>query len=292
MKIAMTGATGLIGKSLSAFLEAEGHEIIRLQRPEDFDIQNRYIERHRLEGIDVMVHLAGLNLAAQKWTAEFKQELWDSRVTGTELVAQGLARLDKKPHSLIMASAVGYYGPGYGHVFTEDDGPGEGFLAQLCREWESAADLAEEAGIRVVKARLGVVLAREGGALEKMRTPFKLGLGGPIGSGKQAFPWIHLDDAVQALSLLLRNQEFEGPVNLVAPQHLSQKEFAKALGKAMRRPAFLPLPAFAARMVLGEMADEAILVGQTVEPASLKESGFQWKYKAVDEALREIFDPA
>lgn len=290
LRVAVTGASGLIGTQLCAFLSTGGHRVDRLVRRAArsgeiaWDPVAGTVDVAALEGVDAVVHLAGENIG-QRWTAKVKDAAMRSRVDGTRAIASALAKLEKKPRIFVSASAVGYYG-GTGDAEVDETSPaGTGFLAEVCQAWEGSADPAREAGIPVVHPRIGVVLAAGGGALQQMLTPFQLGAGGPIGGGKQWMPWISMDDAVGALHHLLY-AGLEGPVNLVAPNPVRQAEFARALGKALRRPAIAPLPAFAVRALFGEMGEEVLLGGQRVAPKRLLASGFRFLRPEVEAALR------
>lgn len=294
LKVAITGATGMIGSALSALLTTGGHEVIRLVRGEKsarqgeakWDATTGLLEPEKLEGIDAVVHLAGENVAGGRWTETRKKRILESRSIATRVLCESLARLKNPPRSLISGSAIGYYGNGDDSTLDETSASGNGFLAQVCREWEANTKPAELAGIRVVHARIGVVLSPRGGALAKMLTPFKLGVGGPIGSGKQIMSWITLDDVISAFHHLLMHEQITGPVNLVAPHAVTNREFGKALGRVLHRPAFAPLPAFVARLAFGQMADEMLLTGARVLPRRLLETQFVFRDPTLEEALR------
>jgi uncharacterized protein (TIGR01777 family) len=230
--------------------------------------------------------LAGENLADHRWTEAVKAEIRDSRIQGTRLLCQTLAGLVSKPSILVSASAIGYYGNRGAEVVNESSPPGSGFLATLCQEWEAATHSARDADIRVVNFRLGVILSRRGGALAKMLTPFKLGLGGVIGSGQQYLSWITLDDVVGAIQFALAEAAFSGPVNVVAPQTVTNREFTNTLGRVLGRPTIFPMPAIAARLAFGEMADEMLLSGVRLEPHALSSAGFQFEHPQLESALR------
>jgi uncharacterized protein (TIGR01777 family) len=290
LRIAITGASGLIGTQLGAFLRAGGHTVLPLVRRDAkpgeiaWDPARRTIDTRALEGVDVVVHLAGENVAGGRWTEKRKRDVMSSRVDGTHTIATAVAQLDKKP-LLISASAVGYYGDTGDTLVDESSPAGTGFLADVCRAWEAAADPARAAGVRVVHPRIGVVLSGAGGAVGEMKTPFLFGAGGPVGSGKQWFPWIAMDDTVGALHHLM-TAGLEGPVNLVAPAPVRQAEFAKVLGRVLGRPAVLPLPAFAVRAIFGEMGEGVLLAGQRVAPKRLLESRFRYLREDLEQALR------
>lgn len=287
-RVAVTGATGLIGTQLCAFLETGGHRVDRLVRKDPkpgeirWDPARRSIDVKALEGVDAVIHLAGENVG-DRWTPERKKNVLQSRIDGTHTIADAVAQLDKKP-LLLSASAVGYYGD-TGDTEADESAPnGKGFLAEVCKAWEESADPARKAGVRVVHPRIGVILSGAGGALGQMRTPFSMGVGGPMGSGKQWMPWMAMDDAVGALHFLL-DAGLEGPVNVVT-EPVRQADFARALGKALGRPAFLPVPGFAVRTLFGEMGQGVLLEGQRAVPRRLRDAGFKWLRTDLVEALR------
>jgi uncharacterized protein (TIGR01777 family) len=295
MKILIGGSHGLVGTALIKLLEAEGHEIFRLVRyapHSKTEIEwspDRYsIALARIEGFDAVVNLAGESIAEGRWTDEKKRRIRESRVKGTKLLGDALANLTDRPATFICASAIGYYGNRGDEILTEASAPGDGFLAEVCVGWEKATELATEKGIRVVNARFGVILDKNGGALKKMLPPFRMGLGGRIGSGKQWMSWIALTDVVRALNFALNNESLRGPVNFVAPNPVTNAEFTKTLGKVLSRPTLFPIPAFAARLAFGEMADALLLAGQRVEPERLKAAKYQFLYSELDSALRDV----
>ncbi len=292
MKILVAGSSGLIGTALCSRLEREGHEVVRLVRRAPAQGELRWdpevgeLEQEALEGIEATVHLGGRSIAAGRWTTTVKEQLRQSRVQTTQLLAARLAGLAAPPRVLVCASAVGIYGHRGDEELDEESDTGEGFLAELGRAWEEASAVASEAGIRVVQARLGIVLSRRGGALAKMLWPFRLGLGGKIGSGRQYVSWISLEDAVAALIYAVENDALRGPVNLNAPQPVTNAELTRTLGRVLRRPTLLPLPAFAAKLVLGELAEEGLLASQRARPTRLLEAGFEFAYPELEGALR------
>jgi uncharacterized protein (TIGR01777 family) len=241
-----------------------------------------------LEGLDAAVHLAGENLATGRWTAEKKARIRESRVNGTRFLCEALVRLAQPPKALMCASAIGYYGDRGEAILREDSPAGSGFLAEVCRAWEGAAAAAVQQGIRVVHLRIGVVLSPAGGALAKMLTPFKMGLGGKIGSGQQYMSWIALDDLLGIIHHALTSDTLQGPVNAVAPQPVTNVEFTTTLGRVLARPTLLPMPAFAARLAFGEMAQELLLASTRVVPASLLASGYGFRYPELEGALRHL----
>ena len=299
MKIIVTGSTGLVGRALVRSLLSEGHAVTRLVRGESqtfsapgtsavrWDPQRGTIDAAALEGHDGAVHLAGESVAEGRWTDEKKRRIRDSRVKGTRLLAETLARLESKPKVLVSASATGFYGDRGDEVLVEESTSGEDFLSEVCREWEKAALPASQAGIRVVHPRIGIVLSAEGGALPKMLTPFKLGVGGKVGSGEQYMSWITLDDLIGVIRFAIDNKSVRGPVNAVAPNAVTNAEFTKALGRVLGRPTVLPVPGFALKLAFGEMAG-VLLGGQRVEPARLKEAGYKFKHTEIESALRHV----
>ncbi len=296
MKILVTGSTGLIGSTLVPALTSKGHGVIRLVRstPKSgaaevrWNPEQNYIDTAGLEGLDAVVHLAGENIAEGRWTDERKRRIRDSRVNGTRLLSEALAGLAAPPKAVLSASAIGYYGDRGEEILREDSAPGTDFLAGVCREWEAAARPAAQKGMRVVNLRFGVVLSKDGGALAKMLPPFQLGAGGKFGSGKQYMSWVALDDVVGVVDYALNNESLSGPVNVVAPHPVTNLEFTKTLGQVLSRPTLFPVPAFAARLVFGEMADALLLGSARVEPARLKVSGYTFQYPELKSALRHL----
>jgi len=292
--VVVSGASGMVGAALTSFLTAGGHRVRRLVRREPGDGEIRWrpaageIDVAALEGADVVVHLAGAGIADTRWTPARKALIRDSRVDGTRTLCEALAKLERKPRVLISASAIGWYGDRGDALLDEESAPGEGFLADVCRGWEDETRPASEAGIRVVNLRIGVVLHPQGGALAKMLPPFRLGAGGPIGGGRQWMSWITLDDLVGAVHHLMFAEDARGPVNAVAPEPVTQRGFAKALGRALRRPAFLPLPALAVRALFGEMGEATVLASQRVRPGRLSELGFAFESPELEPALRGL----
>ncbi len=293
MRILIAGSSGLIGSALCEHLTDEGHDVVRLVRREQgeheihWDPQAGVLAADDLQGFEAVVHLGGRSIAAGRWTKKIKRELIESRVRTTELLAGRLAELANPPKVLICASAIGIYGDRGVEELHEESGVGTGFLAELGQAWEGASALAETVGIRVVQARFGIVLSRRGGALAKMLPPFRLGLGGRIGDGWQYFSWIALDDVLAAISHVLAEDVLRGPVNFAAPQPVTNAEFTKSLGSVLRRPTIFPLPAFAAKLVLGELAKEGLLASQRVVPKALLSAGFAFEYADLSGALRQ-----
>jgi uncharacterized protein len=295
MKIAVTGASGLIGTALVPHLRAQGHDVVRLVRraPREADERSwqpgEQLAPAVLEDVDAVVHLAGVGVADKRWSAAHKAAVLGSRVDGTTTIAEAVAKSDRTG-VLLSASAVGFYGD-TGDRLTDESGPrGEGFLADVVERWEAATAAARDAGARVACARTGIVLAGSGGALGPQLPVFKAGLGAPLGSGRQFVPWISLPDEIAAVTHLL-TADVAGPVNLVGPAPVTNREFTKALGRVLRRPTLpVPVPAAVLRLMLGEFAGEGVLVGQRLEPAALTRSGFSFQHEDVESALRAVLD--
>ncbi|HUU95687.1 MAG TPA: TIGR01777 family oxidoreductase [Phycisphaerae bacterium] len=293
LRIAVTGSSGLVGTRLAAFLTARGHHVRRVvRRPPDpdadeisWDPTTGRIDAAALQETDCLVHLAGDNVAAGRWTQARKDAIRTSRVAGTRLLSETLAKLANAPRTLIAASAIGYYGDRGDETLTEGSPPGTGFLADVCRQWEAATEPAKQAGIRVVNLRIGLVLSAAGGALAKMLTPFKLGLGGVVGSGRQYLSWIALDDLVAAVHHLIVTEDVSGPVNAVSPNPVTNREFTKTLGRVLRRPTILPLPTSIIRLLFGEMGRALLLAGARVRPTKLQATGFEFSHPRLDGAL-------
>lgn len=294
LRVAVSGSNGLVGGSLVPFLTTGGHDVRRIVRgvPDPargdvaWDSRAGTFDARALEGLDAVVHLAGAGIADGRWTPERKRLIVDSRVEPTASLARTLAGLSRKPRVLVCASAIGWYGnrPGPATV-DESSARGDGFLAETCEAWERATDAARDAGIRVVNLRIGIVVSARGGALPKLLTPFRAGLGGPVGSGEQGMSWIDLDDLLGAIRLVL-SVGAQGPVNAVAPEPCSNRAFGQALGRAIGRPAVAPLPAPAVRALFGEMGDRLLLEGAYVRPARLAELGFRWSLADLEHAFR------
>ena len=294
MRALISGSTGLVGSALVSFLSTEGHEVVRLVRatPErgeiGWDPSGGSIHEDGLEGLDAVVHLAGENIAEGRWTDAKKERIRESRVEGTRILCEALARLEGPPKVLVCASAIGFYGDRGDETVSEESAPGTGFLSDVCQAWEAAAQPARDKGIRVVHLRLGVVLSAEGGALAKMLFPFKMGVGGRIGSGDQYMSWISIGDAVGAIHHSLMTDSMEGPVNAVAPAAVTNSEFTKTLGRVIGRPTIFPMPGFAARLAFGEMAEALLLASTRVKPARLDESGYGFAHPDLEGALRHL----
>ncbi|MCT9930061.1 TIGR01777 family oxidoreductase [Planotetraspora sp. A-T 1434] len=299
MTIVVTGSSGLLGSALVRALRADGDQVLRLVRREPagpdeafWDPARGVLDPAVLEGVDAVVHLAGAGIGDRRWTESYKRELVDSRVNSTRTLAEALAALAGKPRVLLSGSAVGFYGDTGDRSVDESSPSGAGFLAGLVREWEAAAAPAEEAGIRVVRLRTGIVLSGRGGALAKVLPIFKLGAGAVLGSGKQYVSWISLPDWVAAIRFLLNNQEMSamsGPVNVTAPEPVTNAEYTRAIGKALHRPTMpIATPAFALRLALGEFATEGVLAGQRVLPRRLLDAGHRFAHPALEDALAAV----
>ena len=293
MQIAITGASGLVGSTLVPLLTTGGHQVTKLVRREaaegeaTWDPEGEF-DAAALDGIDAVVHLAGENIAASRWSEKVKDKIRSSRVQGTRVLCEGLAKMQNPPKVLVCASAIGFYGDRCDEELNEESANGTGFLADVAQEWEAATQPARDAGIRVVNLRFGVILSPKDGALAKMLLPFKLGGGGRVGSGKQYWSWISIDDAAGAVHHALMTDSLSGPVNAVAPNPVTNGEFTKTLGRVLNRPTILPLPAFAARLALGEMADALLLASIRVEPKELRRSGYEFRQPTLESALRHL----
>jgi len=287
MKIAITGASGLIGGALARALEAQSDQVLRIGRKQADIVWNPagQLDPGALEGVEAVVHLAGETLAG-RWNDSRKSRILNSRARGTETIATAVARMKIPPRVLVSASAIGYYGSRGDELLSEESGSGTGFLAEVARQWEAATKPAVQAGIRVVNPRIGVVLAKHGGALPKMLPAFRLGLGGVIGNGRQWWSWISLTDTVSALQTLIANGNVSGPVNVVSPNPVTNLDFTKAMAKVLRRPALFPLPEGAVKFFFGEMGVETLLASQRVQPKRLQEMGFSFQAPELQAALR------
>ncbi len=303
MRVIITGGTGTIGKPLSQQLLNDGHEVIVLSRSPDrkarsmptgvrmekWDAKTAQGWGHLADGADVIINFAGASIDG-RWTDSYKREILSSRVEAGHAVLEAIRSAKQKPKTLVQASAVGYYGADRGDtVLTEKAAPGGDFLAQVCFDWEASTAEAESLGVRRVVSRTGIVLTNEGGAWPKLVLPFRAFAGGPVGSGKQFYPWIHLEDEVRAIEFLIGNGDARGAFNLSAPTPRRNQEIAKTIGKVMGRPSFLPAPAPALKIALGEMST-IVLDGQRAVPTKLESLGFTWKYPTIEEAVRELLD--
>lgn len=294
MKILISGASGLIGRKLKLALQNEGHEVWSLTRsPKNkFDIfwnpNENQIELEKINSFQGVIHLAGENIAGGSWTEEKKKKIYSSRVEGTRFLVDSILSLPSKPDFFVSASAVGYYGDRGDESLNEASPAGSGFLAKVCIDWEEAAKPLQDHSIRSSWARIGIVLSPEGGALQKMLTPFRLGLGGNMGSGQQWFPWIDIDDLVQGFCFLVKNSQCSGAFNFTAPEILLQKDFAKTLARHLKRPSFFHAPEFLLKLALGEMGEDLLLASMKVLPERLLEMGFEFKYPSLEKSLEHL----
>jgi len=295
MRILLTGSSGLIGHALLTFLTADGHHVVRLTRSKTpapgrhitWDPESGAIDKDDLEDFDAVVHLAGESVAG-RWTTEKKTRILNSRVKGTQLLCESLAHLRDRPLVLVSASAIGYYGNRGNQVLDEQSSSGSLFLSEVAKAWEAATQPAVRHGIRVVNLRIGFVLSKAGGGLAAMLRPFKLGIAGRVGSGRQYVSWIAIDDVVGAISHTILADSLRGPVNAVSPHPVTNREFTKTLGRVLWRPTIFPLPVFAAHLVLGKMADEVLLASTRVNPARLLASGYEFRFPELKGALRHV----
>jgi len=296
MKILISGASGLVGKHLIPTLKAKGHEVHRLVRKTpksadeiQWDAETGFseMERAKLENFDAVVHLAGDSIASENWSDEKKRKIKESRTVGTRVLVDALKDLQNPPKHFISASAIGFYGNRGDEILNEESSQGTGFLPEVCAAWEDEIKRAE-AFARVAYLRIGVVLAKDGGALEKMLTPFKFGVGGKIGSGKQYMSWITLDDLIRMIDFVLENENLRGAFNAVAPNPARNEEFTKTLGKVLNRPTFLPVPEFAIKTLFGEMGETLILEGARVVPQKLQDAGFEFDFPNLEAAMKHV----
>jgi uncharacterized protein (TIGR01777 family) len=293
MKVLIAGASGLVGSALIPALEAEGSEVTRLVRTSagageiEWHPNNDQIDAATLEGFDAIINLTGENIAGGRWTDEQKRKIRDSRVNGTHLLSEAMTKLKHRPKVFLCASATGIYGDRGDETLDEQSDSGGGFLAGVCREWEKATEPAVQAGVRTAQLRFGPILAREGGMLAKLLTPFKMGMGGKVGSGKQYISWVAIDDAVAAIKLALTDESIRGPLNVVSPNPVTNEVFTKTLGHVLNRPTALAMPAFAVRLAFGEMADEMLLTSQRVIPKKLNDAGYEFQQPELEGALKK-----
>jgi hypothetical protein len=299
MHVLVTGSSGLVGTVLTDFLLRSDDRVTILVRGESkhdrrinalrWDPTADSLDLAPAGNIDAVVHLAGASIGGKRWSPEYKALIRDSRVRGTRLISKAIAALDHKPSVMVMASAMGYYGDRGDEELTEESGPGEGFLAEVAVEWERSADPAREAGVRVVATRFGNILGRDGGMLPRLKLPFLTGLGGRIGSGKQWWPWIAVEDVARVIQLAIKNPNIDGPVNTVSPGITRQIDFARALAKALHRPAITPLPAWAAKLIVGGLAEEGLLASQKMLPAVLLNHGFEFLGEDLPTVFHHVF---
>jgi uncharacterized protein (TIGR01777 family) len=294
MKILISGSSGLIGGAATTALKSDGHNVVHLIRPGkaanpgdvQWDPMRATVDVAGLEGLDVVIHLSGAGIADGRWTEERKQLLRSSRIDTTRVLVDSLSRLKQKPRLLIVASAIGYYGDRGDEILTESSTTGTDFLALVCRDWEAEASRAAERGIRTVMLRTGVVLSGKGGALPKMLTFFKLGVGGHLGSGQQWMSWIAIEDVVGIIRHVLANEQVSGPVNVVAPNPVRNEEFTRLLAGMLHRPAIFPAPAFVLHLAMGEMADAVLLSSDRVKPDRMLAAGYKFRFEILEPALR------
>jgi uncharacterized protein (TIGR01777 family) len=299
LKIAITGSTGMVGQRLVHSLQEQGHHIFRVIRSRNanfkeptisWDPEKQFIDLQQLDGMDVVIHLAGENIS-KRWSKKQKEKIEKSRVDGTHLLSTSLARLKNPPRCLLSASAIGYYGnhPGSSSL-DENSAQGKGFLPEVVTKWENATQSAEEKGIRVVHMRFGVVLDSHSGALRKMLFPFQLGLGGKIGTGRQVLSWVALDELPSIIQFLIEKEDVVGAVNVVSPEPVTNYRFTKTLGKVLKRPTLLPIPTFLLKLLYGQMADELLIEGSRVSPRKLKHSGYTFQHSDLKRTLEHMFN--
>ncbi|MEO6050167.1 MAG: TIGR01777 family oxidoreductase [Pyrinomonadaceae bacterium] len=297
MKVLITGSTGLIGQKLQSSFTEKGYRLLLASRKEPKDdqhiqwsIEDGFNDPEKLEGVDIVVHLAGENVSGLRWTDEKKKAIHGSRVLGTRNVVNAISKLKQKPQVFIAASAIGFYGERGDEEVSESSAAGDNFLAGVCKEWEAESRRAEDAGIRTVILRTGIVLSKDGGALATMLLPFKLGVGGVVGSGKQWMSWIAMDDEIAVINFAIENETMRGAVNAVSPNPVTNYDFTKTLGDVLYRPTFLPLPEFAVSMIFGEMGDALLLASTKVLPKRLEDAGFEFKYPNLKPAIEHAVE--
>ena len=295
MKILISGASGLIGKAIMNSLADQGHQVISLQRKSSsiipyWDIENGIIELGANQRIDVVIHLAGESIAEGRWNQQKKERIKNSRINGTKLLSEYFSKANYQPKVFISGSAIGFYGNRGDEELSEKSKKGIGFLSDVCYQWEDATSLASQSGIRVANIRFGMVLSSKGGALKKMLLPFKIGLGGVIGNGQQYISWITINDVVGIVNYIIKNEDLQGPINVVSPNPVTNYNFTKILGEKLNRPTLFPLPAFLAKILLGEMAKELLLSSTKVTPRKLQKSGYIFKNTTLENAFEKMLN--
>lgn len=298
MRVLISGSHGLIGSALVSFLADHGHRVVRLVNEKQsadnevitWDPLEKKIKLEELEGFDSVIHLAGENVASGRWTARKKKAIYDSRILSTQFLCESFKKLSSPPKSFICASAIGFYGHCDEEFIDEKKGSGEGFLSRVCQDWESAAKILKKTSTRVVNLRFGVVLSSDGGALAQMLRPFRMGFGGRVGSGEQYMSWIAIDDAISAIYFVMRHKEIDGPVNIVSPNPVTNLEFTKVLGETLGKWVIVPLPAFLARIAMGELANELLLASTRVVPKKLEKSEFLFRFPNLKDALEHVIE--
>lgn len=296
MKVLIAGASGLVGTAITSSFVRKGTAVTHLVRTSpdpgkqevEWHPNKEQIDAAAIEGFDAVINLGGESIAEGRWTEEKKKRIRDSRIEGTQLLSETMAKLSTPPKVFLCASATGVYGDRGNEIVDESSPAGKGFLAEVCREWEEATRAASNAGVRVVNLRFGPILSPAGGMLAKLLTPFRLGVGGKIGSGEQYMSWVAIDDVVGVINFALERETLRGPLNVVTPNPVTNAEFTKVMGKVLSRPTFFMVPTFAARMAFGEMADEMLLASQRVVPKRLSEAGYEFRYPELEGALRHV----